>query len=231
MDCWRGAQEVAAAFKDSDAIIGYELINEPFAGDVWADPFLLLPWVADQLNLQPFYDAVAPLLREADNRSDHIVFFEPVTWSGLPILSNATVGFTHAPGGAAQAFQSGLAWHYYSLPNIGSQADYFDRRVEVGAGVGLHNRCMCSCARCVVCSKTHDWIPCVPFLVLQAASLLNVGSLVTEFDISDDVASMTASMDIMDQHLLSWIGWEYKGFGECGCSSLCGAAAAAECPH
>jgi hypothetical protein len=48
----------------------------------------------------------------------------------------------------------------------------------------------------------------------QAAKDLNVGSLVTEFDISDDVQSMTESMDIMDSMLLSWIGWEYKGFGQ-----------------
>jgi endoglycosylceramidase len=43
---------VAEQFADSDSIIGYELINEPWAGNVWEDLFLFLPWVADQRNLQ-----------------------------------------------------------------------------------------------------------------------------------------------------------------------------------
>ena len=58
-----------------------ELMNEPFAGDVFADPLLMEPERADLTNLQPFYDILAPAIRSAD--PDRIVFFEPVTWSGL----------------------------------------------------------------------------------------------------------------------------------------------------
>lgn len=178
---WR---QVASVFESDDNIIGYELINEPFAGDVWKDLLLWLPWVADQTNLQPFYDSVAAALRTADDRADHLVFFEPVTWSGLPLLNNVTVGFSHAPAGPTQANHSALAFHYYSPPNIGNQSDYFERRVE-------------------------------------AASHLNVGALVTEFDVSDDVATMTSTMDVMDEHLLSWIGWEYKSFAGSTVNGTC----------
>jgi len=34
---------LAAEFKDNDFVLGYELINEPWAGDVFAHPQLLIP--------------------------------------------------------------------------------------------------------------------------------------------------------------------------------------------
>lgn len=71
--------------------------------------------------------------------------------------------------------------------------------------------------RSMSCSCT----PRIPLRRLQAASDLGVGSLVTEFDISDDVPTMTATMDVMDAHLLSWIGWEYKGFAGTTSNGTC----------
>ena len=56
-------------------------MNEPFAGDVFANPFLMEPAKADLQNLQPFYDIVAPHIRDID--STRLVFFEPVTWSNI----------------------------------------------------------------------------------------------------------------------------------------------------
>jgi hypothetical protein len=79
----------------------------------------------DAKNLQPFYDAVATAIRNAD--PDRLVFFEPVTWSDQ-VIYNATVGFTHPPGGAANALSSVLSFHYYGAPNFGNQTGYLDRR-------------------------------------------------------------------------------------------------------
>jgi hypothetical protein len=58
---------------------------------VWTNPLLLLPWRADKENLQPVYDAIAPKIREKD--PDHLIMFEPVTWSGEPYLYEGDVGF------------------------------------------------------------------------------------------------------------------------------------------
>ena len=55
-----------------------EIINEPFAGNFYADPLLLVPGVAGKKNLQRMYDHVAPSIRAHDRR--HMIFFEPVTW-------------------------------------------------------------------------------------------------------------------------------------------------------
>lgn len=47
---------IAEQFKDNDNIIGYELINEPWAGNIFQNPTLLIPGVADREKLQPMYD-------------------------------------------------------------------------------------------------------------------------------------------------------------------------------
>lgn len=68
--------KVASSFKDRD-ILGYEIINEPWAGNIYKDPSLLLPGNAGSKNLQPFYDDIQVYIRDAD--PDHIVFYEPVS--------------------------------------------------------------------------------------------------------------------------------------------------------
>ncbi len=62
-----------------------QIINEPFAGDIYRYPELLLPGVAGRRNLQQVYDAVAPAIRAQD--PDHLVFYEPVTW-GMVLNGN-----------------------------------------------------------------------------------------------------------------------------------------------
>jgi endoglycosylceramidase len=47
--------EVAKVFRGNEWVLGYELINEPWAGDVWAHPTLLVPGQADKKNLWPLY--------------------------------------------------------------------------------------------------------------------------------------------------------------------------------
>ena len=56
-------------------------MNEPFAGDIWENPFLMEPAKADLHNLQPFYDTVSPYIR--NNDPDRLIFFEGVTWSSI----------------------------------------------------------------------------------------------------------------------------------------------------
>ena len=60
-------------------MLGYELINEPWAGDVYANPKLLLPGEAGKHNLLPLYDAANSAIRSV--QPDALIFYEPVTWS------------------------------------------------------------------------------------------------------------------------------------------------------
>lgn len=75
---WR---ESASRFRDLTSVLGYELINEPFAGDVYADPLLFLPALAGKQNLLPLYDNVTRAIRAVDDET--LVFYEPVTWGKL----------------------------------------------------------------------------------------------------------------------------------------------------
>ena len=59
---------MAETFASEPAVLGYETMNEPFAGDVYADPALLLPGVAGRKNLARLHEACAAAIREKDTR-------------------------------------------------------------------------------------------------------------------------------------------------------------------
>ncbi|GMI23277.1 hypothetical protein TrRE_jg8245 [Triparma retinervis] len=93
---WR---TVADSFKSNESVLGYELMNEPWAGDVYRDPALMLP---------------GP--REVDDST--LIFFEPVVW-GMVHDGESEVdklvgsGFEHAPGGEEYGSRSVFSFHYY----------------------------------------------------------------------------------------------------------------------
>ena len=58
---------MVASGDNRNAVLGYELINEPYAGDVFAQPSLLVPGVADKEKLQPAYDSLAAAIRQVEN--------------------------------------------------------------------------------------------------------------------------------------------------------------------
>jgi endoglycosylceramidase len=53
-----------------------QIINEPWAGDVFSDPLLFLPAVAGAKNLMPLYNNVTKAIRQVD--SQHMIFYEVV---------------------------------------------------------------------------------------------------------------------------------------------------------
>lgn len=122
LDAWGAVwNKIAENFKDVDGVLGYELLNEPWAGDIYTDPTLMFPGNAGSKNLQPSYTSVAEAIREVDDNS--IIFYEPVTWgmvfpgdgSGHNVTSNhwASSGFTQVPGGDDYKNRSVFSYHYY----------------------------------------------------------------------------------------------------------------------
>ena len=111
---WRA---FATTFRLEPSILAYELINEPWAGDAYHDPALLLPGVAGRRSLQPAYDAIAAAIREVDDAT--MLMYEPVTWgmvvgrNGSDVDRMLSSGFTHVPGGAGFANRSAFSFHYY----------------------------------------------------------------------------------------------------------------------
>jgi hypothetical protein len=68
-------------FKDRSSVLGYELLNEPWTGDVYADASLILPGIAGQHLLEPFFNRASQAIRAVDNHT--IIFWEPVTYAYL----------------------------------------------------------------------------------------------------------------------------------------------------
>ena len=71
--------EVAKQFKDNPAVLGYELMNEPWTGDIFQDASLLLPGNAGKNLLEPFFNRASDAIRAVDDET--LVFWEPVTYS------------------------------------------------------------------------------------------------------------------------------------------------------
>merc|ERR1711973_76120 len=99
---------VAQTFADRDSVIGYEIMNEPWCGDIYEDPTLLFPGVADRRYLEPMYDRVNQEIRKYDQ--EHIILFEGVTWEVTGI--GEALGFTQPPGGFDYSNRSILSFHH-----------------------------------------------------------------------------------------------------------------------
>jgi len=106
-------KKIAQTFnsKDYDNILGYELINEPFAGNIYEDPSLILPGVVGAKNLMPLYDKANAAIRSVE--PDALIFYEPVTWSVMRNGNYVGTGFDKVPGGDAFRNRSVLSFHYY----------------------------------------------------------------------------------------------------------------------
>lgn len=113
-------QHAAEQFRDEAGVIGYEIMNEPFAGNFYRNPLLLEPAVAGSKNLARMNEAVAKAIRKEDDR--HVVFYEPVTWGMFLNGKVVGSGFDQVPGGDAFQNRSAFSYHYYCAslnPNYG----------------------------------------------------------------------------------------------------------------
>ncbi|KAK2596101.1 hypothetical protein QQS21_006448 [Conoideocrella luteorostrata] len=102
-------EKLAAEYVDATNVVGYNLLNEPWVGDIWADPTLLVPGVADHKVLEGLWNRAAKRIRTVDN--DTLIWFEGAT---IDILS----GFNNVPLGDGS--KSVHSFHYYSPPQPGS---------------------------------------------------------------------------------------------------------------
>lgn len=125
-DAWAAMwAQVMTYFKGAPHLLGIELINEPFAGDVGRHPGLFAPWPnpwnADRVRLQPVYDRINAAVRRID---EHVlIFFAGIVW-GVPGF-----GFSAPPGGDAYGNRSVLVVHYYDPPN-GEPSAHLDRALR-----------------------------------------------------------------------------------------------------
>lgn len=213
---------LAGAFKDLPGVIGYELMNEPWVGDQFADPLLLLPGVADSRNLQPFYDIIQKAIRDVDQK--HLIFFESITFDDV------RTGFTRVPGSADLANMSVLAYHYYRPPNLAVRQTLTERERE---------RKLLNCGSFItefgipaISSSTYGsprpLRPTASY-IRQAYAATGLESILPEAWVSAINADLGVlddyepDSDVLpgdaaevyveaDNYIQSWIAWEYKSF-------------------
>jgi endoglycosylceramidase len=104
---WR---HVATYFRDDNAVMGYDLLNEPFPGSQWYS--CLSPAgcpVFDKQYLAPFVTKVLKAVRSADSR--HLVFYEPQL--SFDFSAGTSIG---DPGDA----RTGFAFHAYCAAAVGA---------------------------------------------------------------------------------------------------------------
>jgi endoglycosylceramidase len=70
--------KIAQTFGSYSNVLGYELINEPWFGDIYENPSLLSPGIAGSQNLLPVYTQLNQAIRTVDNQT--LIFYEPVTY-------------------------------------------------------------------------------------------------------------------------------------------------------
>eukprot|EP01096_Ripella_sp_DP13-Kostka_P014216 TRINITY_DN634_c0_g1_i4.p1 TRINITY_DN634_c0_g1~~TRINITY_DN634_c0_g1_i4.p1 ORF type:complete len:536 (-),score=168.48 TRINITY_DN634_c0_g1_i4:53-1615(-) len=103
-------KEVASFFAGNSNVLGYELINEPWAGDIYTHPaYILDPGLSDRENLQPMYQKIATAIRTVDQ--GHIIFFEPA------VSDYFHSGFTQGPQGPSYNYLQAFSYHVYCGPS------------------------------------------------------------------------------------------------------------------
>lgn len=99
-DMWA---HVADRFKDKQNVIGYEIINEPFIGNIFKDPRI----VFKNDKVMPFYHKVHEKIRAVDDET--IIFYEHPTTDQV---FHAVHG---SPGGPAYNDRQVLSYHIYPV--------------------------------------------------------------------------------------------------------------------
>lgn len=182
--------KLAQTFKDSPYVLGYELINEPFAGNVYANPSLIVPGVADRANLYPMYQRLHRAIRQWDDQ--HVIFYECATndlWE---------VGFPEGPGGHAYDDRQAFAYHIYCGPqdSDGSPGSVILCDAEDTYFYSLYN-------------STIKRLGGGYFMTEFGAMANNSRGI-------DNMRYLTGQAD---RHLSSWTYWQFKGYNDITTSS------------
>jgi len=179
---------VAGYFANNPNVIGYDLINEPPAGNLYTEPWNFInPFgAAGHKYLQPLYESLHKVIRSVDTH--HILFFEPS-------LNNGAIytGFTQGPGGSEFRDRQILSHHVYCsaiTPSGCPTSHWFCEFVE----------------------------SVLIFLKNIEIKNLGCGGLLTEFgalcELPDCIEELHRVQRKMEEMLEGWIYWQYKDFND-----------------
>lgn len=175
---------VAARFRDTSYVLGYDVMNEPWPGTQaasCANP-VGCP-VFDTQVLQPVYEKVLRALRSVDHR--RIVWIEP------NVLFNDGARTTLGAAGGLADPQLGLSFHQYCT----TAGLTHSSGGKAGPDCGPQGELVLGNADQVGTSK--GW-----------------ATLLTEYGASDDLGDVARVTALADEHLTGWQYWHYKEWSD-----------------
>eukprot|EP00947_MAST-08B_sp_MAST-8B-sp1_P002435 g2435.t1 len=200
---WR---QVVGALRDSDGVLGYELINEPLPGDFFANPDLLLPGHGDLQHLQPMYQRLCATIRGVD--PDAICFFEPTPFpdtfpANIPLEGGVhAAGFTAGPAPDDPTHQA-LSYHIYTCGFASSSCG------RNGDPPSYHDPTADSFASSAVRTRTAD-----RDRLGKGGGRGGGGIFITEFGACSGAANCLGEIERVtsraDAALQSWAYWQFK---------------------
>ncbi|CAL6028159.1 Conserved_hypothetical protein [Hexamita inflata] len=181
---------VAKFFKGNQFVIGYDIINEPIAGDLWEHPSNYVnTGKFEKEVLQPFYQNMMKAIYAEDK--NHIIFFEPV------VSSITKAGFDVGGPGAAIGIPPELqtyAWHLYCMT--------MDKN-----GDPIQPKILCEAQDAFWYSQRNN-----------SGVHLGLSQFIDEFGaLPDDEISrenLEQQVSMFSKDAKSWAYWQYKPFGD-----------------
>jgi endoglycosylceramidase len=187
-DAWKA---VAAKWKNQTYHMGYDLMNEPWAGQEFPACIFLYGVgcpSSDSNEIQPFFEHAIAGIREIDRNN--------LVWMESQLLAGGT-GYPTGLGPVAGESQLGYSFHNYCPLNALFQA------AQLGLITGSLPVDTCESFENNVMNQART-----------TAERMGAVELMTEFGASDDLALIRRVTAGADAHLIGWHYWHYKNWSD-----------------
>lgn len=194
---WDGFRDawiaVAQQWRDQPYSMGYDLLNEPWAGQEWPQCILIFAGgcpAADRDEIQPFMEHALTGIRRVD--AHNLVWFEPQLLSG---------GTATATGLQPVSGESQLGYSFHNYCPYAALLQSLQATAQVPVPFDPSTSCE---------SFVYD----VTAEGVTASERMQAVAAMTEFGASDDLTIIRQTAQAADLHFMPWFYWHYKNWSD-----------------